>query len=131
MVIVDTSVWIDYFRGAGTAESQWLDTQAEGQRLGLVDLIFCEVLEGIRENRDYLTARDALLKFEIFAAGGLDAAIETAQSFRRLSRKGITIRRRTDCWIATFCIREGHALLHSDRDFDPFEKELGLRVVRP
>jgi predicted nucleic acid-binding protein len=130
MVIVDTTVWIDYFRGIENPQSLWLEGQAESKRLGLTDLILSEVLQGIRDDQEFLRVRTELLKFEMFAAGGTDLAVRAAQNIRTLRKKGFTIRRIADCWIATFCIREGHELLHRDRDFDPFENELGLTVVR-
>jgi predicted nucleic acid-binding protein len=130
MVIVDSTVWIDFFRGARNPETLWLETEAQRKRLGLTDLILGEVLQGIRDDREFLKVQTELLKFEVFVTGGIDLAVRAAENFRKLRKKGFTIRRVADCWIATFCIREGHELLHRDRDFDPFESELGLRVVR-
>jgi predicted nucleic acid-binding protein len=131
MVIVDTTVWIDYFRGLENPHSLWLDAQSEHLRLGLTDLSLCEVLQGIRDEREVSVVKAELLEFEIFATGGIAFAIQAAENFRKLRRKGFTIRRIADCWIATFCIHEGYALLHRERDFEPFERELGLRVVKP
>jgi len=130
MVIVDTTVWVDYFRGVQNPQSLWLETEAERKRLGLTDLILSEVLQGIREHQEFLRVQAEILKFEVFVTGGIDLAVGAAENFRKLRKKGFTIRRIADCWIATFCLREGHELLHRDRDFDPFESELGLRVVR-
>jgi predicted nucleic acid-binding protein len=130
MVIVDSTVWIDFFRGVKNPETLWLETEAQRKRLGLTDLILGEVLQGIREDREFLKVQTELLKFEVFVTGGIDLAVRAAENFRKLRKKGFTIQRVADCWIATFCIREGHELLHRDRDFDPFESELGLRVVR-
>ena len=131
MVIVDSSVWIDYFRGLENSHTLWLDSQFERRRLGLTDLNLCEVLQGVRDEREFAAARAELLQFEVFATGGLVVALHAAENFRRLRSRGLSIRNLVDCWIATFCIREGHELLHRDRDFDPFERELGLRVVKP
>jgi predicted nucleic acid-binding protein len=131
MVIVDTTVWIDYFRGVENAHSLWLDAQSEHLRLGLTDLSLCEVLQGIQDERELLVVKAALLDFAIFATGGIQFAMQAAENFRKLRSKGFTIRRIADCWIATFCIDQGYALLHRDRDFQPFESELGLRVVHP
>ncbi len=130
MVIVDTTVWIDYFRGVNNPQSLWLEAEAQRKRLGLTDLILSEVLQGIREDEEFLKVQVELLKFQVFTSGGIDLAVRAAENFRKLRKKGFTIRRIADCWIATFCIRDGHELLHRDRDFDPFERELGLRVVR-
>jgi predicted nucleic acid-binding protein len=129
MVIVDTTVWIDYLRGVANNETAWLDRAMGRDRLGLTDLILCEVLQGIRNDTNFKRVRNDLMKFRIFAAGGSDLAIAAAENYRILRRRGFTIRKTIDCWIATFCLRSGHALLHRDRDFDVFEK-LGLKVVR-
>lgn len=129
MVIVDTTVWIDYLGGARNPESDWLDRELQRQRLGLTDLIVCEVLQGYRDDRLFERVLRELRRFEIIEAGGSRLAIAAARNFRRLRQEGYTVRKTIDCWIATFCMHERHTLLHRDRDFDPFEKVLGLRVV--
>lgn len=131
MVIVDTTVWIDYLGGARNPESDWLDRELQRQRLGLTDLILCEVLQGYRDDRLFERVLRELRRFEIMEAGGSSLAIAAARNFPRLRQEGFTVRKTIDCLIATFCIRERHTLLHRDRDFDPFEKVLGLRVVHP
>lgn len=131
MVIVDTTVWIDYLRGTENSETVWLDRELTRQRLGLTDLILCEVLQGIRGDPAFVQVRDELLGFRVFETGGQELAIASALSYRTLREKGYTVRRTIDCLIATFCLRAGHELLHRDRDFDGFEKGLGLRVVHP
>jgi len=130
VVIVDTTVWIDYFQGMTNPETDWLHVELDRQRLGLTDLILCEILQGVR---DELTARAVereLLKLELFVAGGVELAREAARNYGTLRSRGHTVRKTIDCLIATFCIREQHSLLHRDRDFDPFEKFLGLSVIR-
>jgi predicted nucleic acid-binding protein len=131
MVIVDTTVWIDYLGGTENPETRWLDGQLQNQRLGLTDLILCEVLQGVADRVAFAQVRDHLLKFHVFETGRNDLAIAAAENYRTLRRQGYTVRKTIDCLIATFCLRAGHRLLHSDRDFDPFEKALGLQVVRP
>jgi len=131
MVIVDTTVWIDYFGGVGNPETKWLDQALPRERLGLTDLILSEILQGIRDDAAFVRVRADLMKLRIFSATGTDLAIAAAQNYRTLSRRGFTVRKTIDCWIATFCLLSGHTLLHRDRDFDPFEKELGLAVVHP
>jgi len=131
MVIVDTTVWIDYLGGVVNREAAWLEIALSRERLALTDLILSEVLQGIRDDAAFERARNDLLKFKIFASGGTDLALAAAQNYRNLRRQGFTIRKTIDCWIATFCLLSGHTLLHRDRDFDPFEKELGLAVVHP
>jgi predicted nucleic acid-binding protein len=129
MVIVDTTVWIDYLRDKDNPETRWLDRELQNERLGLMDLIFCEVLQGIREQNAFARVRSDLMKFQIFETGGTDFAIAAAQNYRELRRRGFTVHKTINCFIATFCLRARHELLHRDRDFDCFEKVLGLRVV--
>jgi predicted nucleic acid-binding protein len=131
MVIVDSTVWIDYFRGVRNPETQWLDAELFRQRLGLTDLILCEVLQGIPEERTFSRVHRELRKFELFASLGEDVAVAAAVNFRTLRRRGHTVRKTVDCLIATFCITKRHSLLHRDRDFDHFEHLLGLSVVHP
>lgn len=131
MVIVDTTVWIDYLDGIETPHTIWLDRALPRKRMGLTDLILCEVLQGIRDDAAFRKVRDDLMRFEVFATGGQDLAVAAAHNYRILRKLGFTIRRTIDCWIATFCIGSGYELLHRDRDFDPFEESLGLAVVHP
>jgi hypothetical protein len=130
LIIVDTTVWVDYLRGVDTPEAQWLELRLESERMGLTDLILCEVLQGTRSPGDFRAVQSELLRFEVFETGGIPVAIAAARNTRRLRSEGITVRRTIDCLIATFCLQGGHALLHRDRDFDPFERYLGLAVVR-
>jgi predicted nucleic acid-binding protein len=131
VVIVDTTVWIDYLHGIQEAHTIWLDGELERQRLGLTDLILCEVLQGIREERQAAETERELLKLQVFETGGVDLAIAAAQNYRALRARGRTVRRTVDCLIATYCLTAGHILLHNHRDFDPFEEFLGLRVIHP
>jgi predicted nucleic acid-binding protein len=129
MVIVDTTVWIGYLRGAENPETRWLDRELQRQRLGLTDLILCEVLQSIRDHRTFARVQADLLKFQIFQTGGNELAIAAAQNYRALRHRGYTVRKTIDCLIATFCLKAKHELLHRDHDFDCFEKALGLRVL--
>lgn len=131
MVIVDTTIWIDYFNGTATPTTEWLERELDRQRLGLTDLILSEVLQGVRDEREATLTRRELLKFEVFTTGGVELAVTAARNYRKLRSKGHTIRRTIDCWIATFCLLNGHVLLHNDSDFDPFESLLGLQVAQP
>ena len=131
MVIVDTTVWIDYLRGTGNPETNWLDQELTRQRLGLTDVILCEVLQGVRDAGLFVQVRDELLTFHLFETGGKELAIASAVDYRTLRVEGYTVRRTIDCIIAAFCLRAGHELLHRDHDFDAFEREIGLRVVHP
>ncbi len=131
MVIVDTTVWIDYLNGTLTPHTNWLDAEIERQRLGLTDLILCEILQGVPDDRQAQEIQDELLKFELFTAGGRELALAAAKNYRILRTKGRTVRKTIDSLIATFCLLNDHALLHNDRDYDAFEQVLGLRVVHP
>jgi predicted nucleic acid-binding protein len=131
LVIVDTTVWIDYFKGVRNPETDWLDTALDRQRLGLTDIILCEVLQGVRDESRAAAVERQLLKLEVLETGGVDLAREAARIYRFLRSRGYTVRKTIDCLIATFCIREQHSLLHRDRDFDPFETVLDLSVIHP
>ena len=131
MVIVDTTVWIDYLNGVQTPQTEWLDAQIEKQRFGLTELILCEILRGVKDEEQAAETLHELLKFEVIPASGVELAVTSAQNYRYLRSSGRTVRKTVDCLIATFCLVNGHALLHNDRDFDPFEETLGLRVVHP
>jgi predicted nucleic acid-binding protein len=131
MVIVDTTVWIDYLNGVQTPQTDWVDTEVEKQRLGLTDLILCEILQGVKTNEQATEAQRELMKFEVMPMSGIELAVAAAQNYRKLRAKGRTVRKTVDCLIATFCLTNGFALLHNDRDFDPFEEILDLRVIHP
>ena len=131
MVIVDTTVWIDYLAAAANPQTQWLDNEVGNQPIGLADIILCEVLQGIRDDLAFAHVRRDLMRFDVFDSGGSELALASAENYRYLRSKGITVRKTIDCLIATFCIEKGHALLHRDRDFDAFEKHSGLRVIHP
>ena len=131
MTIVDTTVWIDYLAATSNLHTDWLDRELNQQRLGLTDLILCEVLQGIRGDSTFARVRRDMTKFEVFDTGGEALAVASAQNYRFLRARGHTVRKTIDCLIATFCLSGGHTLLHRDRDFDLFEKHLGLRVLHP
>jgi predicted nucleic acid-binding protein len=131
MVIVDTTVWVDYLNGVTNPQTDWLDREAGRQEIGLTELILCEVLQGIRSDKKFKEFKEQLLAFRVFSEVGMDGAVEAAENFRRLQKLGFPVRKTIDSLIATFCIREGFRLLHRDRDYDLFERNLGLSVVHP
>ncbi len=131
MVIVDTTVWIDYLNGVQSPQTDWLDAEVDKQRLGLTELNLCEILQGVKNDELAAETQRELLKFEVMPMSGIDLAVAAAQNYRYLRGKGRTVRKTVDCLIATFCLVNGHALLHNDRDFDPFEEMLGLTIVHP
>ena len=131
LIIVDTTVWIDFLRGTANPETSWLDREMGRQPLGLTDLSLCEILQGMPSDTAFEQVLGDLSKFDVFDTGGPEIAVAAARNYRFLRRHGHTVRKTIDCLIATFCIHWGHGLLHRDRDFDPFEKHLGLMVVQP
>jgi predicted nucleic acid-binding protein len=130
-LFVDSSVWIDYFNGVSTSETDYLDDTLGKRVIVVGDLILAEVLQGFRFQKDFEKARNALLSFPLIEVLGTDIAIKSAVNYRKLRTKGITIRKTIDCLIATRCIEDGLTLLHSDRDFDQFEQHLALKVQHP
>lgn len=126
MILVDTSVWVDYFNGKVTRETDFLDTLLGTEPVAIGDLILAEVLQGFRSNADYEAARELLASLTTYDLLGTSLAVKTADNYRALRRRGITVRKTIDTIIATFCIERRTPLLYSDRDFDPFVKHLGL-----
>ncbi len=131
MVIVDTTVWIDYLRGLRNEETDYFDRELGRQRFGLTDQILCKTLQGVGDEISFTRVLRELRKFEVFETGSQELAIEAARNFGNLRRRGRTFRNTIDCLIATFCLRHGHSLLHRDRDYDHFEDILGLTVIYP
>jgi len=127
MILVDSSVWIDYFRGTANPEADRLDALLGREPVAAGDLIVIEVLQGFASERDFNRARKLFEAVPIIALGGADLAVQAANNYRRLRAKGITPRKTIDTVIATRCLADGLALLYSDRDFDPFVEHLGLR----
>ena len=130
MIVADTSVWIDYFRGVAAPHTESLDRELSASRIVIGDLIMAELLRGFRQEREFQIARQILGNLEYRDFAGRDMAIAAAQNFRVLRKHGSTVRKTIDVLIGTFCIENGCTLLHNDRDFDPMERLLGLRVLR-
>lgn len=129
MILVDSSVWIDYFNGRASPETDWLDSALGEEVIVVGDLILTEVLQGFQHDRDFRTAKRLLLRFPVVAMLGEELAIESASAYRHLRKQGVTVRKTIDVIIATFCIRHRLSLLHDDRDFEPMVKHLGLKCV--
>ena len=127
MTIVDSSVWVDYFNGQDTPETSRLDELLGVEPLAIGDLILTEVLQGFRTEAHVRKAQELMLSLTVFEMLGRERALQSAEHYRALRRRGITIRKTVDVIIATFCITEGHALLFSDKDFRPLVEHLGLR----
>jgi predicted nucleic acid-binding protein len=130
MILVDSSVWVDYFNGVITPQTNILDRILTDRVILMGDLILAEVLQGFRRDEDFQSASQALSSLQTVSMLNPELAIRSAQNYRTLRKAGITVRKTIDCLIATYCIETRHTLLHSDRDFDPFEENLGLKVFR-
>lgn len=126
MIVVDSSVWIDYFSGVDNKQSNLLDNTLGLKPVAIGDLILTEVLQGFRHDKDYKTARMLFEDLTIFDMLGKKMALKSADNFRALRNKGITVRKTADVIIASFCIDRKLPLLFSDKDFKPFVKHLGL-----
>ncbi|AZS20334.1 MULTISPECIES: PIN domain nuclease [unclassified Caulobacter] len=126
MILVDSSVWIDFFRGVSTPQVERLDSLLGAEPLVVGDLILTEVLQGFTRQRDFDRALAALSAFTLVEIGGRDVALQAARHYRTLRALGVTPRKTIDTLIATRCLESGHALLFSDRDFEPFVEHLGL-----
>jgi predicted nucleic acid-binding protein len=127
VILVDSSVWIDYFRGTVTPQTDRLNALLGNESLAVGDLVLAEVLQGFTNERDFNQARKLLTALEVVELGGQEMAIQAARNFRSLRLLGVTVRKTIDTLIATRCIESDFALLYSDRDFEPFVEHLGLR----
>lgn len=129
MILVDSSVWIDYLRGIATPQTDRLDLLLGSALIVMGDLVLTEVLQGCATDRQFNDVRRTLSAFELVTIGGADVAVEAARNHRRLRALGVTVRKTVDTLIATRCLANDYDLLHSDRDFEPFAQHLGLRCV--
>ncbi len=132
MLVVDSSVWIDFFARNAHPASDLLDSLLDHGEVRIVvpDLVLFEVLRGFRHERDHRQARLLMESLSIEATGGAALALTGAQHYRSLRAAGVTVRSGIDVLIASFCIENDYALLHRDRDFDAFEAQRGLRIWR-
>ena len=127
MILVDSSVWIDYFKGENTAAADKLDSLLGDELVAIGDLMLAEVLQGFRTDKDYRQARKLLLSLTVLNIMDTAIALKSAANFRVLRKQGITVRKTIDAIIATYCIENRLPLLHSDKDFEPFREHLGLK----
>ena len=129
MILVDTGVWIDYFNGRETIHTDKLDSSLVEGIVAMGDLIFLEILQGFRGEKEFRKVKSTLLTLEQYGMFDNNMALKSADSYRALRKSGITIRSTVDVIIATFCIEHQLPLLFSDRDFVPFVKKLGMPSV--
>ncbi|MBS1258629.1 MAG: Ribonuclease VapC15 [Candidatus Scalindua arabica] len=130
MILIDSSVWIDYFNGRTTPKTDWLDSALGNQSILIGDIILTEVLQGFQNDKDFKAAKSLLLDFPVMEMLGQEMAIKSALNYRRLRKRGVTIRKTIDVIIGSFCIHNNFSLLHDDRDFVPLEKYLNLKTVQ-
>lgn len=131
MILVDTSVWIDYFRGVSTPTTDRLDGWLGTEELLVGDIILTELLQGLTTERGFRLAQAELAELPMIEVAGRDIAVDAAQNYRRLRAVGVTVRKTIDTLIATRCLTDGYRLLYADRDFDPFVEHLGLQSANP
>jgi len=130
-LIVDTSVWIDYFAGRDTWQVRLVVRELDAEQpVGLTDVVYAEILQGIRHDRDLHTIERQLLALDILRLEGLDDFRSAAQLYRAARRRGLTVRRTADCLIAVACIRADRPLLHNDSDFDALAEVSALATVK-
>ncbi len=131
MILVDSSVWIDYFNGQTTWQTNMLDNLLSNVPIIMGDLILTEILQGFRSDKDYKSAKSYLSILPFHEIGGYTVAVNSAQNYRILRKKGITVRKTIDIIIGTFCILKDLSLLHDDHDFTPMVDHLSLKVLTP
>lgn len=131
MLVVDSSVWIDYFNGLENSQTDFLHRVLDKVPVLVGDLILAEVLQGFRTDADFKTARRLLTRFAQAQMVSPNLAVQSARNYRTLRQKGVTVRKTIDSLIATYCLKNDHELLHNDNDFDGYENHLGLLVVHP
>lgn len=129
MIIVDSSVWIDYFNGKRNRETDLLDGILENQIVGILDLIYVEVLQGFSKDKDFKIAKDLLSALTFYESSGKELAEASIRNYRLLRKSGLTVRKTIDIIIASFCIKNSFGLLHRDRDFISLSSHLGLKAL--
>ena len=129
MILVDSSVWIDYFNGRKNDKTEWVGSAIGNKHIICGDLILAEILQGFQSDNDFRTAKNLLLDFPFMEMIGQELAIKSALNYRLLRKNGVTVRKTIDVMIGTFCIHYQCSLLHNDRDFEPMEKYLKLKTI--
>ncbi len=132
MILVDTSVWIDFLRGKNSPERRMLHRLIEDEEeISITEIILTEILQGIKEDKVFRTMKDYLLEFPIYKPRGTDTYLKAAQIYRDCRKRGKTVRKTVDCIIAAICLENGLAFLHKDSDFDIIKECTGLKVLKP
>ena len=129
MVLIDSTVWIDFFNGIKNQQTDSMSDLLENNLIYLADIVILEVLQGIRDDKLFEEIKILFGNCIILNVLNTEYAIKSANNFRYLRKKGITIRKSIDCLIATYCIENSIKLLHIDKDFQPFVEYLGLKII--
>ncbi|MBC8412139.1 MAG: PIN domain nuclease [Nitrospira sp.] len=130
MIVVDSSVWIDYFNGNINKQTDWLNNALGTEPIIIGDIILAEVLQGFQSDKDFKIAKKLLLEFQYMDMVGQDIALKSVDNYRALRQRGVTVRKTIDVMIGTFCIHHKFTLLHNDKDFEPIEKHLKLKTIK-
>ena len=130
MIVVDSSIWIDYFNGEINKKTDWFDRALGTEPIIVGDIILTEVLQGFQSDKDFKTAKQLLMEFPFMEMLGRELALKSALNYRSLRKNGVTVRKTIDVMIGTFCIENNFTLFHNDKDFTPLEKHLKLKVVK-
>ena len=130
MILVDSSIWIDYFKGEINRKTDWLDGALGTEPIIVGDIILTEVLQGFQSDKDFRIAKQLLLEFPFMNMLGRELALKSALNYKSLRKKGVTVRKTIDVMIGTFCIENNFSLFHNDKDFNPLEKYLTLKVLK-
>lgn len=130
MILIDSSVWVDYFNGKITLQTDWLDSVLGKELIVVGDIILSEVLQGFKNDHDFKKAEDLMSSFPFLEMLGREMAVKSAENYRFLRKRGVTVRKTIDVMIGTFCIQYGLTLLHDDQDFVPLEKHLKLKGIK-
>jgi predicted nucleic acid-binding protein len=129
MIVIDTSVWIDHLNDQVTQKVARMRDLVGREPVLVGDIILCEILQGLRTEREAHLVEEALRQFELASMCGVEIASRAAANYRHLRARGVTVRKTIDLIIGTFCIENDHVLLHDDYDFEPMRQHLGLRVI--
>ncbi len=131
MILVDTSVWIDFLKGAESRERHALHRLIEEEEeISITEIVLTEILQGIKEDEDFKRVKDYLLEFSVHGPKGIETYLKAAEIYRECRKKGKTVRKTVDCIIAAMCIENSLTLLHKDNDFDIIEECAGLKVLK-
>jgi len=130
MILIDTSGWIEYFNDTGHEVIRDIDYALDNELVCLGDLIYCEVLQGIKHKKELRKVKNVLHTLQKEIIGGFEICEKASENYKYLRSTGITVRKTIDIIIGTYCIENGHEIIHNDIDFEPIKKHLGLKLFK-